>query len=236
MTNCCAQAATIWGLLILVDWVGWTRWLYALDVSHGRVGGGVVLQMSLDALLALSVAFALVGYRRISGVVGLAWIGVLLAETLGRPPVLSGLDGSDVHWIAFVLIPTACYATMTVGPRASERHPSRVGWLLTALLLGGLLAPPEAPLELFQSIGLMNLLLVLAILAGFVALAVDLHRAVPFALALISFGLASWTARTVLESSTLHSHLQLGVTTLGPLVLLAGAAARIFSTRRSVVG
>ncbi|MHB1859929.1 MAG: hypothetical protein ACYCUM_07465 [Solirubrobacteraceae bacterium] len=231
VARCLAQAVTVWGLLVLVDWVDSTRLLYELDLSHARVGGGVLLQIALDALLALSLAFTLVGYPRIGGFVGLAWIVVLLVKTFGRPPLIASLYGSYLHWLAFVLVPAVCYAAVTIRPARRERHPLRLAWLAAALLVGGLIAPAPAPLELFQSIGLMNILFVLVTLAGVLALAFDARMAVPFALALISFGLASWTAPGVLESSTLRAHLQIGVTTLGPLVLLAGAIARLISTR-----
>jgi hypothetical protein len=120
---------------------------------------------------------------------------------------------------------------MIILPGTPPRHSRRLGWLLGAWLIGGITAPPQAPLELFASIGLENVLLIAILVAGVCLLAIDAWQPVAFALALLAFGLGDWTRDSFFG---IYEYLPLALTTLGPLALMAAAAARLISARRGL--
>src|SRR5580700_10029419 len=98
-----------------------------------------------------------------------------------------------MHWVALITVPLACYLVMIVAPGAAQHRSARLGWLLAAWLLAGIVAGPEAPLELFGSIGFENVLFISILVVGTCSLAVDTWRPVALALTLLSFGLGAWT-------------------------------------------
>lgn len=236
LSQCCARTATVYGLVMFVVWLGWERWTYTSTfASETRSVYGVVARgLPLVVLLGLATGLALVGYRRLAGLAGLAWIGFYLAGVLSRPAFLF-LRGSnlayDLHSLALIVVPLVCYLVMIVAPGAGDRRSQRLGWLLGAWLLGGIVAGPGAPLELFASIGTDNALLVSVLILGVCSLAIDGWRAVAFALALLAFGLGSWMWTLAIDR---YEYLPLALTTLGPVLLMVGAAARMLSARREL--
>lgn len=238
LSQCCARATTVYGLALFTLWLGWERWIYTSAYASGTrsVYGVVAEGVPLVVLLGLATGLALVGHRRLAGLAGLAWIGFDLAGALSPLPrwfLRPSRLVYDLHSIVLIVVPLVCYLVMIVAPGAGDRHPRRLGWLLAAWLLGGIVAEPGAPLELFSWIGTRNALLISMLILGICSLAVDGWRAVAFALALLSFGLGAWMWDPIVDS---YEYLPLALTTLGPIVLIAGAAARMLSVRRAVAG
>ncbi|HEY1689489.1 MAG TPA: hypothetical protein VGF95_11580 [Solirubrobacteraceae bacterium] len=210
--------------------LGWERWLYT-SAPHNAISAAEK-ELPILVLLAFATGFALAGYRRLAGLAGVAWIGFYLAQALTDRPFLPTRSAFayDLHWFALTIVPLVCYAVMIVIPSREARRSHRLGWLLGAWLLGGLVVPPGAPLELSASIGFENLLLIALLIVGGCMLAIDAWRPIAFALALLSFGLGAWTS----ISGIGYEHLTLALTTLGAIALIAGAAARLLSARRKV--
>lgn len=232
LADICALTATVYGLALWTLSLGSERWLYT---SVKSVGGANAYGLLAAVLLGLASGLALVGHRRLSGIAGLAWISFYLAGALDQPSFglveRSGV-GYDMHWIAFVVVPLACYMVMIVAPGATRRRSQRLGWLLGAWLVGGILAPPAPPLELFAWIGFENVLLIAIFIMGVCLLAIDPWRPVAFALALVSFGLGAWTWASIAER---YEYLPMTLTTVGPVLLMAGAAVKHLSEQRSPV-
>lgn len=218
----------------MVYWFGWQRWIYASsNLGMLKPTGMVAEGLVRDVLIEVSAGLALVGYRRLAGASGIAWISIYLLETLNMPAWSFGRDriAADVHWLSLIALPLAFYVVMLVVPRVGPLHPRRIGWLFGALLLAGLAAPPDAPLAMPSPLAFSSLLTIVVLIMGMRLLAVDAWRPVAFALALTPFALASWT----LETSSIHrlgESLNLMLTTFGPLILIIGAAARLLSTLR----
>jgi hypothetical protein len=234
LSQCCARTATVYGLAMFVIWLGWERWSFTSTLrSETRSIYGVVAHgIPLVVLLGLATGLALVGCRRMAGLAGLAWIGFYLVGVLSRPALrLPGASSIayDLHAVTLIVVPLVCYVVMIWVPGAGELRSQRLGWLLGAWLLGGILAGPGAPLELFPSIGTENVVLVSVLILGVCSLALDGSRAVAFAFALLSFGLGAWVWVSVVDR---YEYLSLGLTTLGPIVLMSGAATRLLSAWR----
>jgi hypothetical protein len=233
LADCSAYAATVYGLMLLALLLGSLRWLYASSLPSPGVGSLATKWLPLVGLLAFSAGLALVGHRRLAGLAGMAWIGFYLAKTLNNHTVLPSAShfAYDVHSVALTAVPLACYLVMIVVPVTRPRRSRRLGWLLGAWLLGGIVAPPQAPLELFGSIGFENALLISILIVGVFSLSVNAWRAVALALTLLAFGLGAWTSPFI---SDRYEYLPLALMTLGPIVLMAGATARLVSARRGL--
>jgi hypothetical protein len=223
----CAQAATATGLLILIICLRADRVLYD---SHAHTAHEVA-SFSYQAFLAIAIAAALIGYDRISALFGLAWIGVLLQYGLGPSPFPAPVTW-PIHWVAIVSIPLMCYLVMLLAPRARRVDRRRLLWLALAAGLG--LALP-ASLGLGYGSGFNGTMLLLLLLTGLCMLPAGPKVPLAFAVVLIVFGLAHWTLRVGAPSSEVKPF-WLIVTVAGPILLMAGAALRLSSTRRSVVG
>jgi hypothetical protein len=232
LSDCCARTAAVWGLVIFTVWLGEERWGYTSP--HVIVTQSTFHVIAEGLLLVLATGLALVGYRRLAGLAGLAWVGFDLARVLSRPPAWWLPRASfayDVHWVALIIVPLTCYLVMIVAPGTARHRSVRLGWLLGAWLLGGIVAEPNAPLELFGSIGFENVLLISILIAGICSLAVDTWRAVALALTLLSFGLGKWTLVPIFNQ---YEYLPLALTTLGPVMLMAGAATRLLTAHRGL--
>ncbi|MFZ2050697.1 MAG: hypothetical protein WB698_05825 [Solirubrobacteraceae bacterium] len=232
LSDCCARTAAVCGLVIFTVWLGEERWAYTSPHTIVTQSTGQVIAEGV--LLALATGLALVGYRRLAGLSGVAWVGFYLARVLSRPPswwLPHPSFAYDMHWVAMIIVPLACYVVMIVAPGAAQHRSARLGWLLGAWLLGGIVAEPNAPLELFGSIGLENVLLISILIVGTCSLAVDTWRPVALALTLLSFGLGAWTWASTFDD---YEYLPLALTTLGPVMLMAGTAARLLTARRGL--
>lgn len=230
LTDCCALTVTVYGLALWTLWLGSERWIYtsAKGVLSGAIGHG----LPVTVLLGLAIGLALVGHRRLSGFAGVAWIGFYLAGVLDQSSLwLLGRSGAgyDMHRVALVIVPLVCYLVMIVAPGVTQRHSQRLGWLLGAWLVGGILAPPAPPLELFAWIGFDDVLLIAILLTGLCLLPIDPWRPIAFALALFSFGLGVWTWASIVER---YEYLPMALTAVGPVLLMAGAAAKHLSEPR----
>jgi len=231
LSDCCARVAIVCGLLFFTSWLGSERWAYTSTRELAQQNIFHVIAEGL--LLALATGLALVGRRRLAGIAGLGWIGLYLSRVLSRSYywMLSGTTrfADDVHWVALIVVPLGCYLVMLIAPGSPRRRSGRLGWLLGVWLLGGIVAGPNAPLELFGSIGIENVLLIAVLAAGVCLLAVDAWRPVALALALLSFGLGAWTWLSVYGR---YEDLPLVLTTTGPILLMSGAGARLLLARR----
>lgn len=234
ISDCCARAATVWGLVVFTLLLGDERWRYTS--STGLKPVGVIAEgLPTIGLLALATGLALIGYRRLAGTAGIAGVGFLLAIWLTMPrwvlPHSSAVR--DLHLVAVCGVPAIWYAVMVIAPGERLRHPPRLAWLLVAWLLGGIFAAPNAPVDLFASIGMLNVLLLLIAVAGAFSLTVDIWRSVAFALVLLAFGLASATTEAF-PGPGFYGELHLALTTIVPLALIAGAATKLIAARRSL--
>lgn len=233
LSDCCARTVTVYGLVTFTLWLGSDRWISTSSEFAARSSSVIAEWLPTTALLALATGLALAGYRRLAGLSGVAWVGFYLAVALSQDTWWARSSGVayEAHWVAFIVVPVACYLVMIILPGTRPRHSRRLGWLLGAWLIGGIVAPPQAPLELFASIGFENVLLIAILVAGVCLLATDTWRPIAFALALLAFGLGAWTWDSFFGT---YEYLPLALTTLGPLVLMAAAAARLLSARRGL--
>lgn len=227
----CRLAVAVWGLAALVVWA----WAYR---SVYEFGGLTVVGILGGALLALSVALALIGEDRGAGLAGLAWIGVsLMVLLLDQRLVLDPLT-KDAGWLATHLLPLIGYLVLRVAPRNGRRELHRLAWTLGLVLSVALLGIVVGPVLLqAQLIGApwfeSGPVLVVAIL-GLLSLAGDPRRPIAFALALIALGLP--LVFFDLTSSSIYTYRLLAVSTAAPMLLLAAAAARLVSARRGLPG
>lgn len=218
----CAQAATVWGLFLLISLLRFDRVIMA---SNGVLDHEVDL-ISIQALIAMSVAVALLGYDRISALFGLAWIGVELQEALSAPRWLST---GMTHTIAILLIPLACYGIMLLCPRTRRRDARRLMWLAAVVFVG--FAPSLGSTNFGYGLGLEGMMLVVLLAAGVFLLPVGSTLPLAFALALIAYGLSLWTRPGGFAVTELHA-VRWAMTTAGPLLLISGTALRLVSARR----
>jgi hypothetical protein len=238
----CAQAATVWGLVLLTAYLQLDRMI--LD-SRGVAlrEGALFMTQSLhgevalflpQALIAVSVAAALIGYDRIAALFGFAWLGVLLHRDL-LPTNWLPWD-RPAHLIALALVPAACYVVMLLMPRARGHDARRLLWLAAALLIG--LAPspdftnPGHGVTL-GGLGLGGMVLLMLLVAGLFLLPAASSLTLAFALALLAYGLSLWTLP---GGVSLNSTVRWAMTSAGPVLLVGGAALRLTSTRRRLAG
>jgi hypothetical protein len=215
------------GLVILIAWLHNDRALYDF---HQHIPHEVEF-WSYQALLATAIAAALIGYDRISALFGLAWIGVLLPYQLGPRPLAMPLAWV-VHWVAIVSLPLVCYLVMLLAPRARPRDPRRLLWLAGAAGLG--LAVP-AIVNVGYGLGFDGAVLLAVLVAGLCMVPAGPRIPLAFAAALVVYGLAHWTLRIGAPLAEVKA-LWLILTVAGPILLVTGAALRLSSARRSVLG
>jgi hypothetical protein len=238
----CAQAATVWGLVLLIAYFQLDRMI--LDSSIAQREGGLFLtqwetgEVALfltQSLIAASVAVALIGYDRIAALFGLAWTGFSLQQDLS-----SGVGGwgPPAHVIALLLIPAVCYLVMLLMPRARRRDGQRLLWLAGATLVG--LAPSSdftnfGPDSVrLGGLGLSGMVLLALLLAGLFLLPARSSLPLAFALALLIYGLSLWTLphRVPLPNETIRWVM----TSAGPPLLIIGATLTFASARRRSAG
>lgn len=238
----CAQAATVWGLVLLTAYLQLDRMildsrgvalregaLFMTQALHGEVA-----LFLPQALIAASVAAALIGSDRIAALLGLAWIGFSFQHDL--PDARWVHTDRPAHVIALALVPAACYLVMLLMPRARRRDARRLLWLAAALLIG--LAPsPDftnfGPGVRLGGLGLGGTLLLLVLVAGLLLLCAGSSLPLAFALALLAYGLSLWTLP---GGVALNSTVRRAMTSAGPLLLVGGAALRLASARRRLAG
>jgi len=234
VADCCARAVTVWSLVTFALLLGWER----LNYTPGHKIIGVIAEgLPATGLLALAAGLSLVGYRRLAGLAGIASIGFILAGALSPGSFLLWHSSSAYHLrlAASYAVPTACYLVMVLAPAARRRSTRHLAWLLVVGLLGGISASPYPPVRLFPVVGLSNVLLLSVAIAGTYSLAVNVWRSIGFAVALIAFGIMSWTTGS-LPVANLFDYLHAALTTLAPVALIATAAARLVSARRGLPG
>lgn len=227
----CAQAATVWGLVLLISLLRAERFMLtpAAGVSMARSADREVAFYLVQALLAASVAAALVGYDRIAALLGFALLGALTLTETSRLI-------STTHYVALLVVPAACYPAMLVMPRARRRDPRRVLWLAAALLLG--VSPSLAPTNFGYALGLVGyglglvgMVFLVLLLVGLVLLPAGPSLPLAIAVAMIAYGWPIWTGLTgYAEPLTV----QAVVITAGPVLLAAGAALTFVSARRRI--
>ncbi len=156
----------------------------------------------------------------------------------------------SVHSIALVLMPLCGYVVMVLASDDKRRpHPAGLGWLAGVICLGIVVAPPGGPLgpgrwfegiigRWFEGIILPvrwfeGIILLVMAIAGLVLLAASTRLPLALALALAAFGLSFW-AGVVIYLGQQHEYLLLGITTLGPALLVALAATRVRFTRKQL--
>lgn len=248
--DCCARAVTAWTLVIFTVWLGYERWGVTSGLLLGHkpgglgsaslpLGGPIAFAVCLE-LIALTVGLALIGYRRLAGFSGLAWVAFFLVRYLTAMAAWPSWQSSqfeleyEIRLAAFLIVPVACYVVMIVAPGHRPRHPQRLIWLLGAWLLGGIVMPPQAPVELLAAAWYPNVLLLCIAAVGVYSLAANPSRSVALALALLALGLPSFTSRSLLQFPDLREYLHFALTTLVPLALTAGATARLIAKRRGL--
>jgi hypothetical protein len=229
LADVCAQATTIWGSVMLCIWLGFDRAIYEVPVFGGLATHAVIE----PALLALSIGSALLNYRRLAGLSGLAWIGLFMENALRtRIEIDKQVLSWGLHWVAFVLIPLCGYVVMLLAQHHERRRrPARLGWLAAVIFLGIVVAPPGAllgPGFRFEGAAMVSMLM-----AGLVLLPASTRLPLALALALAGFGLSFWTGE-VISRGQQHEYLLLGITTLGPILLTALAATRVRFTRQQL--
>jgi hypothetical protein len=112
-----------------------------------------------------------------------------------------------------------------------RRHPARLGWLAGAILLGIVVAPPGGPLgpgRWFEVI-----VLPVMVIAGVMVVPASTRLPLAFALALAGFGLSLWAGLLIYPDQQ-PAYLLLGITSLGPALLVALAATRVRFTRKQL--
>ncbi len=201
LADICALAATIWGSVMLCIWLGFDRAIYETQMFGGLATHAVIV----EALLALSIGSALLNYRRVAGLSGLAWIGVFLESRFRtRLEIDRDVLAWCLHWVAFVLMPLCGYVVMLLAlDDKRRRHPVRLGWLAGVILLGIVVAPPGGPLgpgRWFEGI-----ILLVMVIAGLVLLGASTRLPLALALALAGFGLSFWTANWSLGVSSTNT-------------------------------
>ena len=229
LADICVSAATIWGSVALCIRLGTNRAVYEAHMFGGLATHAVII----DGLLALSIGSALLNHQRLAGLSGLAWIGVFLESGL-RTRV--GIDRHvlvwSVHSVALVLIPLCGYVVMLLTPEDKRRrHPARLGWLAGVILLGIVVAPPGGPLgpgRWFEVI-----VLPVMVIAGVTVVPASTRLPLAFALALAGFGLSLWASLLIYPDQQ-PAYLLLGITSLGPALLVALAATRVRFTRKQL--
>jgi hypothetical protein len=233
----CAQAATVWGLVLVIAYFQLDRMILESSIAQ-REGaifltqwttGEVALYLT-QSLIAASVAAALVGYDRIAALFGFAWIGLSVQQDLSLG---TGWD-PPAHVIALLLIPTACYLVMLLMPRARRRDARRLLWLAAALLAG---LAPSPTLTNFSpdsvtlgGLGLSGMLLLALVLAGLLLLPTASSVPLALALVLLTYGLSLWTLPP--GSSIPNETVRWVMTSAGPPLLIVGAALSLASARR----
>lgn len=226
----CALAVTAWGLIALVGELQLERTVYEVTGGHGPD----TLDMLITSLVAVSVELVLAGFDRLSGLCGLAWIGLALSTVASQRTAFPvGELFRHADWFASVLVPFGCYVVLIISPRGRRRDLWRLVWLLGAVLLGLLLRPGSASVP--GMAGITGILILAVAVAGVLSLASDPRHTIAFALVLIASGLS----RAVREAGTgldTHYLLQLLITTLVPMALMAGVAVRLVAARRSLPG
>lgn len=239
----CAQAATVWGLVLLIAYLQLDRMILdsrgvalregALFTTQALFHGEVALFLP-QALIAASVAAALIGCDRIAALFGLAWIGFSFQHDL--PDARWVHSDRPAHVIALALVPAACYVVMLLMPRARRRDARRLLWLAAAVLIG--LAPsPDftnfGPGVRLGGLGLGGTLLLLLLVVGLFLLSAGSSLPLAFALALLAYGLSFWTLP---GGVALNSAVRWAMTSAGPLLLVGGATLRLASARRCSPG
>ncbi len=224
--NVCAQGATVYGLVLVIALLHFDR----LIIDHP---GGIVEQettvISIQVLLVMAIAAALIGYDRIAALFGLAWVAVDLQAVVARPawPGDSSSTGV-VHSLAPLLVPLACYSVMLIAPRVRPRSARRLAWLALVLLLGLAVSPYfQGPA---YGMGLTETVQLTLLLAGLFFLPAGPSLPLAFALALFAHGLSLWT----FPGGYPLSGAQCLLTVAGPIVLSAGAGVTLVSARRGV--
>lgn len=227
LADICALAATIWGSVALCIRLGLDRYIYEAHMFGGLSTQAVIV----DALLALSIGSALLSYKRLAGVSGLAWIGVFLESRFRtRLEIDRHVLAWSMHWVALILIPLCGYVVMLLASDDKpRRRPARLGWLACVILLGIVVAPGA----LAAGPRFEDIILLVMLIAGLVLLAASTRLPLALALALAGFGLSFRTGEMIYPSPR-PEYVLLGITTIGPALLVALAATRVRFTRKQL--
>jgi hypothetical protein len=123
---------------------------------------------------------------------------------------------------------------MIVAPRKRRRRFSRLLWAVGAVLLGVLGEPAGLARVSFHGLlGVTGIVISVIAALGLFSLNTDPRHAAAYAFALISFGLQFIFFQIHVGGG---AYALLALTTLVPMLLLAGAAARLISARRGLPG
>jgi hypothetical protein len=212
-----AQAVTLWGFVSLIS---------VLQIARAASLRPDAAELSYLGLLVCAIALALLGYDRIAGISGLAWIAVLyLAIFHHQQRGVGAWRATPVeHEISLIFLPLCGYATMILAPRSRSRHPIRV--LCFASTLMWMMALPSLP-STWVAPSTLILLVVLAV--GLLRLATDPRLAIACALVLGSGELARWT----IGARTMTSAPLTWILATAPLLLIL-SMARLYTVRRQL--
>lgn len=238
IANACAQGVTVWGLALLLALLRVDRLM--MITGAGWTPEQTIVFVAIQVLLILAIAVALLGYDRGAALLGLAWVATALCQYIVRERSLLAMAGSEraIHWVVWALVPLVCYLVMLRQPRTRPRDPRRLVWLAAALAIG--LAPSVGATNFGRvaglgDLGLPLLALLAALVVGLFLVPVTSTLPLAFALALVAYGLSSWTTPHGF-ADTQEVALRWAMTVAGPLLLVGGATVRLVRARRRVTG
>jgi hypothetical protein len=210
----CAQATTVWGAVSLVASIQLAR---AADLNPNTA------ELAYTVLLAMAIGFALLGYDRLGGICGLAWIFVLHLAVIGHPAGQHGGSWEPLplkQELLELFLPLAGYLVMMKAPRSRSPGAKQMLWLICAVAL--VLTAPS----FVHGIGTPTLVVLATLIAGLMRLPVDPRLAFAGVTVVIVVELSRWAAGERAPASTPLTWAFYAV----PL-LLGACAARLYTAR-----
>ncbi len=122
---------------------------------------------------------------------------------------------------------------LALAPRGRRRDLRRLAWLAGAVLAGTLMGPILMRVLFLEDLALSSVCILVIAIASVLSLAGDPRWPVAAAFALIANGLPV-AASTASGPTDAHHYALLVLTMLLPMLLLAGAGAKLVSARREL--